>query len=157
MAEPDRLQLGKPVAAAGAAEEDRELVADQLAAAAGEDRRPVGEARPVLLAAVSGRSSDAAGVRIDFAKDLGVAPADWIGRGGRKENRLKEGGWDGEVSEKSLAMSPCGLFSCREEAEQALPRRPSESCGMKNSQRPPPAETVGCTMLGTESQNGNSG
>jgi hypothetical protein len=32
MAEPDRLQLGKPVAAAGAAEEDRELVADQLTA-----------------------------------------------------------------------------------------------------------------------------
>jgi hypothetical protein len=50
-----------------------------------------GQARAVLLAAVSGR---AAGVRIDFAKDLGVAPADWIGRGGREENRLKEGGWD---------------------------------------------------------------
>src|SRR5712691_9826395 len=28
---------------------------------------------------------------------------------------------------------------------------------MKNSQRPAPAEAVGCTMLGTESQNGNSG
>jgi hypothetical protein len=39
--------------------------------------------------------------------------------GGREENRLKEGGWDGEVSEKSLAMSPCGLFSYREEAELA--------------------------------------
>jgi len=38
LAEPDRLQLGKPLAAAGAAEEDPELVADQLAAAAGEDR-----------------------------------------------------------------------------------------------------------------------
>jgi len=63
------------------------------------------------LAAVTGRPSDAAGARINFAKDLGVASADWIGRGGREENRLKEGGWDGEVSEKSLAMSPCGLFS----------------------------------------------
>ena len=30
MAEPDRLQPGKSVAAAGAAEEDRKLVADQL-------------------------------------------------------------------------------------------------------------------------------
>src|ERR1035441_9209041 len=36
MAEPDRLQLGKPLAAAGAAEENRELVADQFAAAAGQ-------------------------------------------------------------------------------------------------------------------------
>jgi DNA end-binding protein Ku len=30
-------------------------------------------------------------------------------------------------------MSPCGLFSYREEAELAYPRRPSESRGMKNS------------------------
>ena len=34
--------------------------------------------------------------------DLGAAPADWIGWGGGEENRLTEGGWDGEVSEKSL-------------------------------------------------------
>ena len=32
---------------------------------------------------------------------------------------MEEGGWDGEVSEKSLAMRPCGLFSYREEAELA--------------------------------------
>ena len=44
------LQLGKPVAAAGATGEDRELVTDQLAATAGEDRRQVGQARPALLA-----------------------------------------------------------------------------------------------------------
>src|SRR5260370_241105 len=50
MAEPDRLQLRKPLAAAGAARENRELVAYQLAAAAGEDRRPADQARPVLLA-----------------------------------------------------------------------------------------------------------
>jgi hypothetical protein len=35
-------------------------------------------------------------------------------------------------------------------------RRPSESRGIKNAQRPAPAAAVGCTMLGTESQNGNS-
>jgi hypothetical protein len=49
MAEPDRLQLGKPVAAAGAAQEDRELVADQLAATVGEDRRQADLARWRLL------------------------------------------------------------------------------------------------------------
>jgi len=37
-----RLQLGKSVAAVGVAEEDRELVADQLAATAGEDGRQAG-------------------------------------------------------------------------------------------------------------------
>jgi hypothetical protein len=38
------------LAAAGAAEADRRLVADQLAATAGEDRRQAGQARAVLLA-----------------------------------------------------------------------------------------------------------
>ena len=50
MAELDRLQPGKPVAAVGAAEKDRELVADQLAAALGEDGREADQARSVLLA-----------------------------------------------------------------------------------------------------------
>ncbi|MBM4123144.1 MAG: transposase [Nitrospira sp.] len=36
----------------GLPEEDRELVADQFAAAAGEDRRQTGQARPLLLADV---------------------------------------------------------------------------------------------------------
>src|SRR5712691_11159875 len=96
MVECDGLQPGEPVAAAGATEEDRSLVFDQLAATAREDRRQAGQARAVPLAAVSGRASDAAGVRIDFAKDLGAAPADWIGRGGGEGNRLKEGGWEGK-------------------------------------------------------------
>ena len=85
MAEPDRLQLGKPVAAAGAAEEDRELVADQLAATVGEDGRAVGETCAVLLASVGRGPSDAAAVWGNFAEGLGAAPTDWIGRGGGKE------------------------------------------------------------------------
>ena len=63
MVEPDRLQLGKPLAAAGAAEEDRELVADQFAAAAGEDGRQTGPARPVLLADAGREPSHTAVVR----------------------------------------------------------------------------------------------
>lgn len=80
-------------------------------AAAGEDGWPIGEARPLLLAAGSGRASDPASVPGDSAADLGAAHAGWIGRGGGEENRLTEEGWDGEVPEKSLAMNPCGLFA----------------------------------------------
>jgi hypothetical protein len=43
VAEPDCLQPGEPVAAAGLADEDRQLVADKLAATAGEDGRKAGE------------------------------------------------------------------------------------------------------------------
>ena len=49
--EPAGLQLGQPVASPGAVEENRRVVADELAAAAREDRRASGETRAVLLAA----------------------------------------------------------------------------------------------------------
>ncbi len=42
--------LGNPWRRFSVAEEDRELVADQLAAAAGEDGRPAGETCALLLA-----------------------------------------------------------------------------------------------------------
>src|ERR1035437_7290460 len=107
MAEPDRLQLRKPVAAAGAAEEDRELVADQLTATVGEDRRQADQARPVLLASVGRGPSDAAGVRGDSAADLGVAVTGGVragglpgGRGGEKRRR------DGGVSENCAETRP---------------------------------------------------
>ena len=58
MAEGDRLQPGEPVAAVGAAAKDGQLVADQLAATAGENGRPIGQARSLLLAAVGRESSD---------------------------------------------------------------------------------------------------
>ena len=59
MAEPDRLQPGESVAAAGAAEAVRQLVADEFAAAARQNRRAFDQARPVLLAAFSGEADDA--------------------------------------------------------------------------------------------------
>ena len=82
MAEPDRLQPGKPVAAAGAAEEDREVVADERAAAAGEDRWAADQARSLLLATVGREPSDAAAVCVDGAADcwattsVGIAEAE---------------------------------------------------------------------------------
>src|ERR1039457_6558628 len=97
MAEPDRLQLGKPVAVAGAAEEDRELVADQVTATVGEDRGQRCQARPVILASVGRGPSDAAGVRGDSAADLGAAVTGGVRAGGlpgRKSGEEKrEGGW----------------------------------------------------------------
>ena len=50
-------------------QEDRELVADELTAAAGEDRRTAGETCPLLLAALGGEPSDAAAVRQHGAAD----------------------------------------------------------------------------------------
>jgi hypothetical protein len=47
-------------AAAGAAEGNRVVVADQPAATVGEDRRSVGKACPLLLAIVGGEPPDAA-------------------------------------------------------------------------------------------------
>ena len=75
MAEPDRLQ---PLAA-GAAEEDRELVADQLAAAAGEDGRQAGQARPLLLAARNREPPDGATVWKHGAADRLAALASRVG------------------------------------------------------------------------------
>ena len=72
VAQPDRLQLGEPLAAVCAAEEDRELVADQLAAAAGEDRRQGGQARPMLLADVGRKPPDQAAVRKHGTADRGA-------------------------------------------------------------------------------------
>ncbi len=44
-----RLEPGKPLAAAGAATENRELVPNKFAAAIGEDGRTAGQACPVLI------------------------------------------------------------------------------------------------------------
>ena len=80
MAERDRLQPREPVAAAGAAEGDREVVVDELTAAAGEDRRATDQARSLLLATVGGEPSDAAVVGVDGAADCWAASARGVAR-----------------------------------------------------------------------------
>ena len=57
------LQPRQPVAAAGTAAKDQELVADELAAAADEDRWAAGQACPLLLVAAGGGASEPAAVR----------------------------------------------------------------------------------------------
>ena len=53
-AEPVGLQLGEFVAAAGVAQRNRQLVADHLAVATGQDGRTPDQARPLLLATAGG-------------------------------------------------------------------------------------------------------
>ena len=62
MAECDRLQPGESVATVGAAEENRELVVDQLAAAVSKDGWAIDQARSLLLAATGREPTDSATV-----------------------------------------------------------------------------------------------
>ena len=69
------------MAALGATQQNRQLVADELAAAIGEDRRSPGQARSVLLVALGGESSGTAAVWKHGAADrsaaCGVAETAW--------------------------------------------------------------------------------
>ena len=78
------------------------MVVDQLAAAAREDRRPVGKARPLLLAVVGREPSDAAPVRKHAAADSGFAAAGQIGAAARRNQSGRRRGVEGGASEKSL-------------------------------------------------------
>ena len=85
MAERDRLELGELVAALGAAQQGRELVADEPAAAAGKDLRPPGGTRPLLLVA-GGESFGSATFRSHGAADHSfVATGRFESGGGREE------------------------------------------------------------------------
>ena len=78
--EPAGLQLGEPVAAAGLAQANRELVADEPAATVGEDRRTAGETCTLLLAAVGGGPSGPAAIRGDAEPDRTITGASRIER-----------------------------------------------------------------------------
>src|ERR1019366_5081055 len=101
-AEPAGLQPGEFVAAACVAQANRELVVDESAAAAGEDRWTAGETRPLLLAAVGREPSDEAAVRGDAGPDRAATDTDgiaswwarqprriWLQRGWNKERCCK--------------------------------------------------------------------
>ena len=89
MAEPDRLQLGKPVAAAGATEEDQQLVADEFAAAAGENGRTAGETCAILLAFAGRRALEPEAVQQHAANDLGTAAARRLATRTRREGNFR--------------------------------------------------------------------
>jgi hypothetical protein len=66
------------VAAAGVAEANRELVADESAATAGKDWRTAGEACALLLASPGGRTSESAEVQSDVGPDRAAAGTDGV-------------------------------------------------------------------------------
>ena len=80
VAEYHSLQPGEPGAAAATADEDREVVVDELAAVTGEDRRATDQSRLLLLATVNREPSDAAVVCVDGAVDCWAASARRVAR-----------------------------------------------------------------------------
>ncbi len=85
----DRLQSGQS-AAAGAAEENWPLVAQQLAPAAGEDRRAADQTRALLLAFTSRRTSESEAFRRHAENDRGVAAAGRGANQGRKQTSARK-------------------------------------------------------------------
>ena len=77
------LQPGQLVAAARTAEQDQELVADELATQVDEDRRSAGQARAVLLAAAGRRAFEPQAVRRHAAQDVGAAATKRVALTGR--------------------------------------------------------------------------
>ena len=77
------------------------MVADQPAAAAGEDGRQVGKARPLLLASVGGQPSNSAGLRVDGTPYRVAALA-----GGIKENVSQK---HGQFRAFAPPLTPRGL------------------------------------------------
>src|SRR5271165_1391506 len=77
-AEPAGLQPGEFVAADGVAQANRELVANELAATAGEDGRTAGETCPLLLALAGGEPSDEAALWEYGAADRGAVASGGI-------------------------------------------------------------------------------
>ena len=86
------LQPREPLAAAGAAEADRHLVADQSPAAPRQDGCAVSETRALLLAVPGGEPSDSTPVRGDAPADLGATGPGRLTRGERKDAGLAKRG-----------------------------------------------------------------
>ena len=84
------------MATAGAAEENRPLVAHQLAAAAGENRRAADQTRALLLAAPDRESSDEAALRKHAVQDRGTTITSGIGEPQTGSDFGDEGGRGGK-------------------------------------------------------------
>ena len=120
-AQRDRLQPRQPMAAAGAAEEDRELVADEFAATAGENGRAIGEACPVLLADAGGEPSDEAAVWRHGAAARCAGGTGWVELGGAQIKILgKKGGGTGRCLFASSPTAAIAGFRCTARAEWRL-------------------------------------
>ena len=90
-----RLQPGELVATVGAARADREVVADQLAAAVGEDRWTAHPTCALLLVAAGREPPDETALWEHAAKDRGVTVAGGMRRAQRGANFDDENGRKG--------------------------------------------------------------
>src|SRR5208283_2473893 len=111
----------QPLAATGATGADWQLVADQLATAVGEDRRPFDKARPLLLAAAGGEPSDAAAVCRHAAEDRGAAVAGRIVRVQRGANFDDDAGAQEKVSAEPFGKRVSPGVACPPDAKPAPP------------------------------------
>ena len=149
----DRIQPGQPVAAAGAAEGNRNVVINQFAAAAGENRRAAGKACPLLLAIAGGEPSHASLVRKHAAADGGFAAVGRVGAAARRNQSGRRRGVEGGVSEKSLRnRANHGLLVL----EKAV-RRTTGALALEPMQKERERRRMGVYWLPAERQNGNSG
>jgi hypothetical protein len=95
-----KTQPRQPVVAAGAAEENRPLVAHQLAAAAGEDGRPAGETRALLLAFAGRGAPESEAVREHVEDDCGAAPGGWLWNAERQGTSAPKSSSGGKCQER---------------------------------------------------------
>ena len=108
------LQPRQPLATARAPQAYRPLVADQRAAAPGQNRRTLSETRAVLLAAAGGEPPDTAPVRGDAAANLGAADPSELAVGEFSEERWRR---------KSIGMERCPRNAVEPRRFPSIPRR----------------------------------
>ncbi len=117
------------MATAGAACADREVVANQPAAAVGEDRRTADPTCPLLLVAVGRGASDAAAVRRRAGEDRGAAVAGGIRRAQSGADFNDNAGAQGEVSAGSSGKSIFSGVACPPDAKPP----PSSAAGNQST------------------------
>jgi hypothetical protein len=122
--------LGKPLAAAGIAAEDQQLVADEFTAKTGEDGRTAGETCPLLLAAVGGEPPDETVVWQYARADSRAVPsggiAEALGAGKSMQSQKRTEGCLTKPDGKAAVSS----FGTRVGADGTLSRAlgPSQKC-----------------------------
>jgi len=157
VAERHRLQPRQLVAAIGAADADKQLVANQLATAAGEDGRPLDKARPLLLAAFSREPSDAAAVWEHALEDREAASAGgitdcWVADK-MAQGRARQGPVCEQSVPKSSGVGLRDLEGLELDSPAAVGARPRSSAGPRLDA----GFGTGLCVMRLESQNGNSG
>ena len=92
------------------------MVADQLAAAAGEDGRSARETRPVLLAAAGGEPSNAAALRVDATADRVAALASPVAEPRHDGVSRTRDGMKAKVSQTQVERGPSRCLVLSREA-----------------------------------------